>query len=245
LHFQDPESVVLDIGANYGYSATSLWASGSRAAVVSFEPIAGYGPVLAEIARVVNEQTVAPGRARRYEYHLMGLSDRAGELIFHIPVLNGRVVSALTSASEHPHIPSLTENIVFHMHHHLQGEVAKSLRMHSFSAPITTLDTWVRQGESTMNLQKVVALKIDVEGYEAQVLAGGYELLCCQRPLIMAESGHTNVAVRDLCLRLGYRLAEREGNQLRITDTPTTQVNGFFLHPDLFDHYRDIGLIAP
>jgi hypothetical protein len=42
--FQDPEEAVLDIGANYGYSAASIWASGSKAFVLSFEANPAHAP---------------------------------------------------------------------------------------------------------------------------------------------------------------------------------------------------------
>ena len=58
----EADGVFLDIGANYGYSAVSVWATGATCAVISFEPILAFEPCLEVIARL---------RPGRYDYRIM------------------------------------------------------------------------------------------------------------------------------------------------------------------------------
>lgn len=66
-HFKDENSTILDIGANYGYSATTIWQVGSASAVASFEPIRGYELILEELGRRVN------ANSKRYESYCTGV----------------------------------------------------------------------------------------------------------------------------------------------------------------------------
>jgi hypothetical protein len=87
-------------------------------------------------------------------------------------------------------------------------------------------------------------MKIDTEGFEGHVLVGAINLLENQKPLIMAEGGHNNELAVKTALDRGYVLAEREGDQLKLSTERTKQVNGFFVHPDRFKYYRRINLMA-
>ncbi|HYL64009.1 MAG TPA: hypothetical protein VE077_15440 [Candidatus Methylomirabilis sp.] len=90
---------------------------------------------------------------------------------------------------------------------------------------------------------KIVAVKIDTEGYEGQVIAGCPQLLATEKPLLLIESGHTNPSVCRPLLESGYVFASRVGRQLQVTSTPTTAINGFFLHPAQTEQYLRIGLL--
>ncbi len=118
-----------------------------------------------------------------------------------------------------------------------------SFKLYSFSAPVTTIDNWISSEASRLPIDRVVAVKIDAEGQEGQILSGAVTTLARQKPLILAESGHRIQLARDVADRLGYVLAERSGNQLYESNKPTPRCNGFFVHPDQFSYYRDIGLM--
>jgi FkbM family methyltransferase len=63
----------------------------------------------------------------------------------------------------------------------------------------------------------VIALKIDVEGFEAQVLAGAEQLLSCNRGFAQIEAREDAAAtlVADRMAALGWRFLERYGLDLR------------------------------
>jgi hypothetical protein len=150
--------------------------------------------------------------------------------------------SALTTADKSPDIPTYVNN-TFHYVETYVGEL-KTFKLYEFTAPITTIDKWISSGVSKLSKRKIVALKIDTEGFEGHVLVGAANLLQGQKPLIMAEGGHTNELAIRTALDRGYRLAEREGDQLRLSTERTKQVNGFFIHPDRVPYYKKIGLMA-
>jgi FkbM family methyltransferase len=66
--------------------------------------------------------------------------------------------------------------------------------------PMTTLDAlWERHGAPPVRV-----VKIDVEGYELEVLRGGRQLLANARPDVLVETTHP-AAVAELFAGLGYR----------------------------------------
>jgi len=232
--FQDPESVILDIGGNSGYSAVSMWASGTAAKVFTFEPNAGLADCLKQVAEL---------RPGRYDYALVALGDSDGTLDFAVPVMNGLALGALATACAKPEIDWLSRLITDYFKKYLTGAPFESFRMHRFHAPVTRLDDFLVTRRSNLREEEIVAVKVDAEGYEGQVLAGARRFLTAQRPLILAEGGHTNPLVFEALLELGYSYGVREGRQLRATSGPGTSINGFFIHPERFEDYRRIRLL--
>jgi FkbM family methyltransferase len=76
--------------------------------------------------------------------------------------------------------------------------------------PVETLDTLVQR----LGLGQVDVVKIDVEGAELKVLAGGRSILATARPILLIEAnddalrgqGASTAAVVDLLRALGYRI---------------------------------------
>ena len=48
-HFDQDAGTILDIGANYGYAAASIWAAGAKSKILSFEPNPWHRPCLLRI----------------------------------------------------------------------------------------------------------------------------------------------------------------------------------------------------
>ncbi|MBS7541738.1 FkbM family methyltransferase [Ancylobacter oerskovii] len=245
-HLTAPRTTILDVGANFGYSATSIWRAGSKAAVVSFEPIPMYARVLEALAERINPP---PGgllhrwrHPKRYESFSTGISDRAGTITFHLSVLNGdRINSALTTASTRVDIESYVRNTLFFAE--ANGFEITSFRLHPFTAPVTTLDQWAADAPSTLKRRKIVAIKIDTEGYEGHTMVGAAKLLHQHRPLVMAECGHAIPLAVETMKQHGYAMLRRSGDRLEIAEAPSG-VNTFYGHPSQFRHYRDIGLMS-
>ena len=80
-------------------------------------------------------------------------------------------------------------------------------------------------------------LKIDVEGMEARVLAGGQQLLRRSRPIIISEVLSQNVSsVTEQLAAAGYRFYDRKMNQLQRANATTIAIAGDRLdsfHKDL------------
>jgi len=71
-------------------------------------------------------------------------------------------------------------------------------RTSDLEVPMTTLDEWYRESGKPA----VRAIKLDVEGGEAAVLAGARQLLTEQRPLVICEAwdGHSVTESRSAAL---------------------------------------------
>ncbi len=63
--FQDPGSTVLDIGANWGHSAASIWRAGCPSYVLSFEPNPWQRPLLSRLKEL---------RSERFDFLNIGLN---------------------------------------------------------------------------------------------------------------------------------------------------------------------------
>lgn len=232
--FQDAETTILDIGAHFGYSAASIWSTGAKCGVISFEANARFEPCLRHLAKL---------RPGHYDYRTVALGDSAGVLKFAMPVLNGQGLGALATARSSPDLCCLARNVVEHFEKYCSGQAFRSFRIHPFEAPVARLDDLLAAGGFSVPINKIVAIKIDTEGHEAHVLSGCPSLLAAQKPLILAEGGHSNPSVCRQLSQLGYAYASRSNRQLQIVTAPTSAVNGFFLHPDHASEYRRIGLL--
>ena len=105
--FKDPNTTILDIGAHFGYSAASIWAAGSHAVVVSFEPNPWHKPCL---------QRIKEARRGRYDFVPMGLGDARRALRFVVPVIEGTGVSGLSSAAIETEMDwAIPENVLRYM----------------------------------------------------------------------------------------------------------------------------------
>lgn len=233
--FRDPETTILDVGAHYGYSATSIWSSGAASHVISFEANQLFEPCLRHVARL---------RPGRYDYRLVALGESTGALAFAMPVVNGGGMGALTTACPSPDLNSLANNIVKYFQGSFPGRPIASFQIHRFESPMARLDDVLAAGGFAVPTKKIVAIKVDTEGYEAETLAGCPDLLAMQKPLVLAEGGHSNPAIYRQLQPFGYVYAVRNGRQLEIVNQPRRAVNGFLLHPDHADEYRHIGLLG-
>lgn len=231
--FQDPDSLILDLGANWGYSVGALGAVGARSHIVSVEAIPSHEPCLAEVKRL---------RQDGFNYFITGLSDHFGSLQFVTPVVNDIGLSALSSASENVSFEGLAKNVVDHINSWINDDKLY-FRLCTSEAPVTTLDRMVQDHPDIFSHRSVVAIKVDVEGCETEVLRGGTKLLRSHRPLVMAEGGNRNHGVRELMASLDYCFAERQGKKLAIQDGIGALSNGFFLHPSRLQEYRSAGIL--
>jgi FkbM family methyltransferase len=231
--FDNPDEVILDIGANWGYSASSIWAVGSRCRVVSFEPVPVHRDCLATIKRLYPQ---------RYEYRLIGLSNRSGILNFVVPVVNGTAVSALASAVQQPDIDRVTEDIYNYICRWRTDKEELLIKLCEICAPVERLDRILRNDYSILGPHRIAAIKVDVEGLEFYVLKGATATLKNYTPLVMVEGGNRPPELADYMATLGYTYAERRGMLLTGFEGTSKSCNGFFVHRKMIESYRRIGV---
>lgn len=159
---------VIDIGGNRGQYTYALWQLGSKVQV--FEP----NPVCSRIlmAWALSKDSVS--------VHQVGLSDKSGEAVLHIPVDQ--------FGNEHDASASLGNGIAANT----RDEIVLLSSLDSFT------------------FDEVSFVKIDVEGHEFNVLKGGSKFFQRQRPTILVEieQRHNDRPVDevfDLIESWGYR----------------------------------------
>lgn len=217
--FKAPYALV-DVGANCGQSIVSFKTVSPAARTTSFEP----NPIAFEIASNVAR------KFDRCEIHNFGLSDVATRMAIYTPVVDGLLITPLTSLDRAAFEPDgamfkfTTENIA-------KGAEVSIYRQ----------DIELRRGDD-LGLAPDV-LKIDVEGAELAVLRGLTNTIAQRKPFVMIEKSDY-VAVAQFFASLGYspyrydeqkKVGEYALQKLVITETTNTDVvpiNMFYVHDE-------------
>ena len=109
--FNDDTDTVLDIGANYGYSAATIWAAGATSKILSFEPNPWHVVCLEQIKQM---------RPGIFDFVNIALGSSPGELNFVLPVIEGTGVSGLMSAAIESEMDwAIPENVLLYMVNYL------------------------------------------------------------------------------------------------------------------------------
>ncbi|MCG2582834.1 FkbM family methyltransferase [Massilia sp. TS11] len=232
--FNDPETCVIDVGANWGYSVTSLWAVGVQAKIFSFE----VNPMNRDCLDVI--RNFAPDR---YDFDIVGLGDHTNTLKFVIPLCNNIPIAALCSASSAPNTHHLARNVVSHMRTYCRDDDI-DVGIFTYTTEVRSLDSYIAGSACSFLKGPIAAIKIDVEGLESKVLAGSVLTLSQHKPLIMLEGANRDPEVRAIMQSLGYLFANRDGDKLVLHEEISGNVNGFFVHKNLLNSYRDLGILT-
>jgi FkbM family methyltransferase len=227
--------LIIDVGANSGYSATSIWAAGSDATVLSVEALPVHRPALSAIkAR----------RPQRFDFQIVAASDREMALEFLIPVIDGLGLSSLATAVTDVHWPSLSENLLrFGPRAAEKGQCTVGLTFVRSHAK--RLDLILASDFRIDPRAPIAAVKIDVEGLEPEVIAGARRTLQRHRPLLLIEGARWRPSLVETLRSMGYRTAARHEDQLTLSNGPGEGVNSFFVHSARLMEYWRSGLLNP
>lgn len=177
---------LLDIGANRGEALASILALGpAEAQIHAFEP----NPLVCEKLR---RQL---GHSDRVEIHHAGLGSQQGNLELHVPVYRNWHFDGLASF-----IPEAGANW---LRARMWRFREKHLRVKRINCPVQRLDDYSC---------KPFFVKIDVEGFEAEVLKGGLETLRSYRPILLIET--VNEEAQGLLRKLDYSFHRWNGTAL-------------------------------
>lgn len=150
--------MILDVGANTGLYTLTAAAAGPMTQVIAFEPLA---PVRDLLQRNIS---LNPDLKARITIEPVGLSSQAGSFSFY-ETINNRGYVSTSSSFEPQHVEVVGDEYIEHI------------------IRTVTLDDFA-QG---LGGQRVSFMKIDVEGHEHAVIAGGRQFLADHRPIFTIE----------------------------------------------------------
>jgi FkbM family methyltransferase len=202
LQFSDLPLLV-DVGGNIGQSVLSLYTVFPAATVVSFEPNPIVLRKLQRLTKKFPRLTVIP----------KGLSDQTCEAELFVPSYNGNTLTGLASFDYESAKSWLSSNSV------LRFDPMK-LTISSVRLPLVRLDDCELQPDF---------IKIDVQGLEYRVLAGGLETIRKYRPVIMAETIPYGTAAHKIVEPLDYRLMEFDGGSFTEVRGAPRRLNQFLI----------------
>ncbi|MFY9673576.1 MAG: FkbM family methyltransferase [Terriglobales bacterium] len=179
----------IDVGANQGQSIESILLFRPDAQIISFEANPGLAQRLA--ARY--------GKRRNIRVVAEGLADSAGSFNLSVPSYNGFVYDGLGSFDNATAAAWISEETVFRFK-------PKKLRIAQVACTANTLDS---------HGLEPIFIKVDVEGYEYRVLAGGKDTLRRCRPILLVENLRGDARTALLAQELGYEEYYFDGVGLR------------------------------
>ncbi|MCA1995006.1 MAG: FkbM family methyltransferase [Coleofasciculus sp. S288] len=168
----------LDVGANVGMSALSILIVKPNAKIISFEANPINYPHLDKIANQFSS----------FEYKKFGLADENKSLIFYCPVYNNKTMTTLASFDYEEAKNWLNSDTVY-------GFDSNKLKIESIPLEVRTLDSFELNPDF---------IKIDVQGFEYQVLLGAKETISRCKPIFLIESVKPDDDVHKLLKSWGY-----------------------------------------
>ena len=190
-----PDALVLDVGANSGQSIFSIKRVLPRARIISFEPNPCHAPALIALT----------DRFSDLSYEPVGLADQDGESYLYVPIYNGKAMSGLASFDYAKAAGWLSPRTVY-------GFDPARLEIRQVKTKLQRLDDYDLNPD---------LIKIDVQGFEEQVIRGGMETIKRSRPILFVESSTPAVLDSMLC-PLGYEaFPKNHGNILYSPSTNT------------------------
>jgi FkbM family methyltransferase len=187
LLLRGPSPLVLDVGANLGQTVLSVKRVLPTARIVCFEPNPQPAAALRQLQRTFPDL--------RIEAVALGEASCTREM--YIPTYNGRVMSALASFDRES-----AEGWVGP--HTIIGFRRDRLVVHRKQFTVRKLDGYRLSPD---------LIKLDVQGFEAQVLNGGLETLAKCRPILLVESPSDDVLL--ILKKWDYQMWEYTKGRLR------------------------------
>jgi FkbM family methyltransferase len=224
------DAVILDVGAHWGYSALAMRRQGAKAKIISVEAVHQNAVVLEVLKEL---------EAGRYDYIECAATEKSEKLQFYIPAVNG--VANTGSSSTGGTLSNKYAFLVADLAPRYAALEGQNDRFQLINHKINgrPLDAITKALGITNSVQ---AIKMDIEGHEASAIRGAWKLINKQRPLMMVEGANTDIQVVEIMKQLNYIHFDRTDGKLVRKKTLSKANDGFWLHSEKLDHYRELGL---
>ena len=197
----DESKLFVDIGANVGMSALSILTINSHANIVSFEP----NPVnYAYLDRLADKFV-------NFQYLSVGLGAKTSNIPFYYPIYNNKRMTALGSYDRNRAENWLNEDTVYFFS-------TDRLKIEKITIEVETLDRFQLKPDY---------VKIDVEGFEQQVLLGATQTIEHDRPILLIEGVSWNDSVHQLLDQWQYQAYRFENDTFYLDEFDCD--NNFFI----------------
>ncbi len=233
-HFGRGDGVILDVGAHWGYTAASMRLAGVSSPIFSFEAIGAHRACLERLRQLDTS----------YDFFIGALSDKEATVDLWCPVVNGIPITGINSIGG----KALTQ---WHVDVAVRAARAGLPQATDFEAKLgrTTLTSRplsaiLREEVFRFEIDKIAAMKIDVEGHEAEVIRGAREMIVQDRPLLIIEGAKRGGPVFQEVVSLGYLPAKRQGDQLEYCEDRHVANNYYFYHASQVPRLQEIGVIS-
>ncbi|MGL4395321.1 MAG: FkbM family methyltransferase, partial [Hyphomicrobium sp.] len=234
-HFTLDDGVILDVGAHWGYMAMSILNSGTDCPVLSIEAIPSNFHCLDVLHSI----------AANFDFVSAAVSDKAREVVFYNPVVNGMPLGGVNSidgsALRSWHVPGTVDAIEKYAGATLASGPAK-LQLGAFTTKTQTLDSLLANRTFRFPVDRIAAIKIDAEGHDYAVLTGALQTIRRDKPLLLVESSREPAIVNFMTAE-GYVLAQRNDDHLTPLRGDRSGFNEFFIHSSRAAQYAAAGLL--
>jgi len=195
----------IDVGANHGQSIESILLFRPDAQIVSFEANPGLAQKLEK--RYRNRKNI--------RIHPYGLADAAGRFTLFVPSYKGFVYDGLASFDEASAISWISEKTVLNF------------------KPDKLQVTQVACMADTLDAQQLapIFIKVDVQGFEYNVLQGGRQTLLQYEPILLIEDLRSDARTLSLANELGYEEYYYNGVRL-LKGSASASPNSFLMTQD-------------
>ncbi|MFN3548158.1 MAG: FkbM family methyltransferase [Mesorhizobium sp.] len=219
--FKERNCTFFDIGANIGNSAISIHAVQPMWDVISFEPNISLYEYFEEV-RILFEKD-----GSKYTLHQVGLGSESGELDFFIPYIEDWYV-----------IGEASFDFSHFQHPVVRARLSRYSRdgkwtLHRTKLPVVRFDEFgpVQKFLQGLKSEDGLFVKIDVEGFESNVIEGMDFFLRTYRPHLMIENDPSD-SIPELMLKKGYSTFafSKSLNKLMRTDIRENHLNLFYIH---------------
>jgi FkbM family methyltransferase len=198
------ESVYVDIGANRGETVASVRMYLPSIRIVAFEPNA----ILADVINAGRSQDP------RFTLHAVGLGEAPGTFDLYVPHYRGVAFDGLASFKYGEAAEWLSPQRIACFN-------PRSLEVRTVRCRIERLDSFALAP---------AFMKIDVQGLEAAVIAGGLATIERHLPIVLMENNRPEHDAAAL-LALGYEPYAYVAGKL-VADTSYRQLNSIYVHPE-------------
>ncbi len=177
--FTGPDCLFIDVGANHGQSINSITTIRPNARILSFEANVRLATKLKKRYRINHNINIQP----------FGLGDQPGEFTLYLPTYNGYLFDGLASINRIEAEEWLCEKWLFFFDR-------KKVSVQELPCVVRTLD------EFGVN---PVFIKIDVQGFEYEVLKGAASTLARAEPLLLIEDASADPRIVEFLASMGYK----------------------------------------